>query len=91
MVTLESELQLHPQVALRPEPFGALAYHYGNRRLIFLRHPDMVKVVRALDGSQPLGAVLSACDVAPQRWESFVQAIGQLESSEIVVASTTAG
>ena len=84
-MTLESELQLHPQVALRPEPFGALAYHYGNRRLIFLKHPDMVKVVRALDGSQPLGAVLSSCNVAPQRWESFVQALGQLESSEIVV------
>ncbi|MCY7299756.1 MAG: mycofactocin biosynthesis chaperone MftB, partial [Ilumatobacteraceae bacterium] len=29
-------LALHPQVALRPEPFGALAYHYGNRRLVFL-------------------------------------------------------
>ena len=28
---------LDPQVALRPEPFGALAYHYGNRRLIFLQ------------------------------------------------------
>ena len=86
MVTLESELQLHPQVALRPEPFGALAYHYGNRRLIFLKNPDMVKVVRALDGSQPLGVVLSNCDVAPQRWDSFVQALGQLESSEILVA-----
>jgi putative mycofactocin binding protein MftB len=89
VVTLESELQLHPQVALRPEPFGALAYHYGTRRLVFLKHPDMVKVVRALDGSHTLGAVLSACEVAPQRWESFVQAIGQLESSEIVVASST--
>jgi putative mycofactocin binding protein MftB len=37
---------MHPQVALRPEPFGALAYHYGNRRLVFLRHPDIVRVVR---------------------------------------------
>ncbi|MGZ4705982.1 MAG: mycofactocin biosynthesis chaperone MftB, partial [Acidimicrobiales bacterium] len=25
--------RLDPRVALRPEPFGALAYHYGNRRL----------------------------------------------------------
>ena len=43
---LNSSLQLHPQVALRPEPFGALAYHYGNRRLLFLKHPDMVRVVQ---------------------------------------------
>ena len=31
------ELQLDPEVALRREPFGALAYHYGTRRLTFLR------------------------------------------------------
>ena len=30
-------LQLDPEVALRHEPFGALAYHYGTRRLTFLR------------------------------------------------------
>jgi putative mycofactocin binding protein MftB len=23
--------------SLRPEPFGALAYHYGTRRLVFLK------------------------------------------------------
>ncbi len=39
VLTLDAPLELHPQVALRPEPFGALAYHYGNRRLIFLKHP----------------------------------------------------
>src|SRR5690606_22285044 len=41
-------LELDSQVALRPEPFGALAYHYRTRRLIFLKHPDIVTVVRSL-------------------------------------------
>jgi len=45
---LDLSLELHPQVALRPEPFGALAYHYGNRRLVFLKHADMVTVARQL-------------------------------------------
>ena len=27
-----SHYRLHPSVALRPEPFGALAYHYGSRK-----------------------------------------------------------
>ena len=45
---LDRRLELDPQVAMRPEPFGALAYHYGNRRLIFLKHPDVVRVVGAL-------------------------------------------
>jgi putative mycofactocin binding protein MftB len=40
---------LSPSVALRPEPFGALAYHFGNRRLTFLKRPELVAVVRDLD------------------------------------------
>ena len=55
---LERRLRLDPQVALRPEPFGALAYHYGNRRLVFLRHPDMLRVVRALDDSETVADAL---------------------------------
>ena len=83
-VTLESELRLHPQVALRPEPFGALAYHYGNRRLVFLKHPDVVSVVRELEGSDNVGAALAACGVAEQRWPSFVKALDSLRESQVV-------
>ena len=39
---------MHEQVALRPEPFGALAYHYGNRRLNFLRAKELVTLVESL-------------------------------------------
>lgn len=39
---------LHPQVAVRPEPFGALLYHFGTRRLSFLRDPALGAVVRTL-------------------------------------------
>lgn len=81
---LTRALELHPQVALRPEPFGALAYHYGNRRLIFLRHPDVVRVVRVLGEHPTLEAALVACDIAPARWPSFVTALERLEGSEII-------
>jgi putative mycofactocin binding protein MftB len=84
-VTLESELRLHPQVALRPEPFGALAYHYGNRRLVFLKHPDVVAVVRELESHATLSETLSACGVAEPRWPSFVKAIESLHESSVVV------
>ena len=39
---------LNPQVALRPEPFGALAYHFGTRRLSFLKSRELVRVVESL-------------------------------------------
>ncbi|MCC6435565.1 MAG: mycofactocin biosynthesis chaperone MftB [Acidimicrobiales bacterium] len=83
---LARALELHPQVAVRPEPFGALAYHYGNRRLVFLRHPDVVKVVEALADHADLAATLRACGVAEARWPGFVKALAQLERSEIIRA-----
>ena len=83
-VALDTALELHPQVAVRPEPFGALAYHYGNRRLIFLKHPDVVSVVNNLAAHDCLQSTLDACGVAPERCPSFVTALSSLESSEIV-------
>lgn len=83
-ITVDSALELHPQVALRPEPFGALAYHYGNRRLVFLKHPDVVRVVSTLADHPTLADALRAAEVAPSRWPSFVKALSSLESSEVI-------
>jgi putative mycofactocin binding protein MftB len=83
-VALDAPLELHPQVALRPEPFGALAYHYGNRRLVFLKSPDVLAVVRALGDHATLADALSACGVEERRWPSFVAALDSLEHSEVV-------
>ncbi len=79
-------LTLHPDVALRTEPFGALAYHYGNRRLVFLRHPDLVAVVHALDGRRTVAEMLDATAIAPRRRPSFVAAITSLFDSEMLCA-----
>jgi putative mycofactocin binding protein MftB len=82
--SLGRALELDPQVALRPEPFGALAYHYGTRRLVFLRHPDMVTVARAVGGHPTLAAALVACDVDERRWPSFDRAFASLLRSGVV-------
>jgi mycofactocin biosynthesis protein MftB len=83
-VTLDTALEVHPQVALRPEPFGALAYHYGNRRLVFLKSPDILAVVQSLSEHASVGDALQACGVAERRWPSFVSALESLEHSEVV-------
>ena len=83
-LTLESACEMHPQVALRPEPFGALAYHYGNRRLVFLRHPDIVRVVRNLNQYASLQEALESEHIDAARWPAFVQAISSLTTSEII-------
>ena len=40
--------RLHPQVAVRPEPFGALLYHFGTRKLSFLKNRTILAVVQSL-------------------------------------------
>jgi len=81
---LDERLTLHPQVALRPEPFGALAYHYGNRKLIFLKHPDVVRLVRSLDGTGTTAEKLAECDIDEARWPSFEKALANLQASEML-------
>lgn len=83
-VSLDSVLVLSPSVALRPEPFGALAYHFGNRRLTFLKRPELVSVVSSFDGSRTLEEVLTACDVPPPQWPAFQTALERLVESDMV-------
>jgi putative mycofactocin binding protein MftB len=81
---LDRHLELDAQVALRPEPFGALAYHYGNRKLIFLKHPDVVRVVQALAEHETLADTLAACEIDEARWPSFERALTALTESEML-------
>jgi len=75
--------ELDPQVALRPEPFGALAYHYGNRRLTFLRSPDLVELVRTLGDHPSVGDGLAAT-IEVERRPSFERALESLAESEVI-------
>lgn len=81
----EAAYRLSPRVGLRPEPFGALAYHYDTRRLVFLKSPDLVDLVRALDQHPSAGAAIDAV-VAPVagRRPSYVTALASLCESGVV-------
>ena len=57
---LDAGWRLHPQVALRPEPFGALLYHFGTRKLSFLKDRTVVSVVRSLPAHPNARAALQA-------------------------------
>ncbi len=81
---LHAPYRLDPQVSLRPEDFGALAYHFGNRKLSFVKHPDLLRVLELLDSECTLADALEAAGVAEQRWPSFVKALETLEASEMV-------
>jgi putative mycofactocin binding protein MftB len=87
-VTLDPDRRyaLHPQVALRPEPFGALAYHYGNRRLTFLKSSDLVELVRDLSRYATVAEALEASGVDEERRATYLRALATLESSGVIDA-----
>jgi putative mycofactocin binding protein MftB len=85
-VTLTGAYELHPQVALRPEPFGALAYHYGNRRLVFVRKPELVTLLESLAEHPSLAAAFDAGDIDARRRPAFLKALEGLAESEIIRA-----
>jgi putative mycofactocin binding protein MftB len=88
---LDRAFALHPQVALRPEPFGALAYHYGNRKLIFLKHDDIVRVVGTLAEHPTLRDALITAGIAERRWPAFERAVASLVESEMIGERTLVG
>jgi putative mycofactocin binding protein MftB len=73
-----------PQVALRPEPFGALAYHFGTRRLSFLKSRMLLSLVQAL-GAHPTGRdACEAVGVPPEELSSYEAALTQLAATGMI-------
>jgi putative mycofactocin binding protein MftB len=71
-------------VALRPEPFGALAYHFGNRKLSFLKSKMLVTVVEALADHPSAAAALTACGVPEAQRTTYARALADLARSQMI-------
>jgi putative mycofactocin binding protein MftB len=76
--------QLAPKVALRPEPFGALAYHYSTRRLSFLRSQKLVAVVESLSDHPSARAACEAAGVEMREWATYNRALASLARSSMI-------
>jgi putative mycofactocin binding protein MftB len=81
---LHERWALSPSVALRPEPFGALAYHFGNRKLIFLKRPELVAVVRGLASAADVRSALVAAGVPEAGWPAYLSALDGLAASDMI-------
>ena len=81
--------RLHHQVAVRPEPFGALLYHFGTRKLSFLKNRTIVDVVKSLDEQPDAIAALRAAGVGDQQQAPYLHALGVLVKSNMLVCKET--
>lgn len=81
---LDEAWALAPGVALRLEPFGALAYHFGNRRLTFLKRRRLVELVQALSESADVRAALASVGVPPADVPAYLGALRGLASADVI-------
>ena len=75
-------------VALRPEPFGALVYHFGNRKLSFLKSKPLVAVVESLGEHPSADATLVACGVPAAQHPAYRRALADLARSQMIERRT---
>jgi putative mycofactocin binding protein MftB len=81
---LDEAWTLAPSVALRPEPFGALAYHFGNRRLTFLKRPELVRVVRALASERDVRSAMRSAGIRDAEQPAYVAALEGLAAADMI-------
>ncbi|KAA8963664.1 MAG: mycofactocin biosynthesis chaperone MftB [Mycobacterium sp.] len=81
--------RLHPQVAVRPEPFGALLYHFGTRRLSFLKNRTILTVVQSLVDHPDVRAACRAAGVDDAQQRPYLHALEVLAKSNMVVPQSS--
>ncbi|HEU5416943.1 MAG TPA: mycofactocin biosynthesis chaperone MftB [Streptosporangiaceae bacterium] len=81
---LDAAWRLHPQVSLRPERFGALLYHFGTRRLSFLKSPALLAVVSSLAGEPSARAACRAAGISAADLPAYTAALARLAGSQMI-------
>ena len=70
---------------MRPEPFGALLYHFGTRKLSFLKNRVILSVVETLADNPDARSALRAAGVGAADEAPYLHALGVLAASNMLV------
>ena len=84
MSILDQAWGLAPQVSVRPEPFGALLYHFGTRRLSFLKDRRLLAVVQSLDDAPTARQACAAAGVEPGEFRAYERALARLAETDML-------
>jgi len=81
---LDRAWQVDPRVSMRPEPFGALLYHFGTRRLSFLKNQTVLAVVRSLADHPSARSACLAAGVPEAELPAYARALATLAESTMI-------
>ena len=85
---LDAAWRLHPQVSIRPERFGALLYHFGTRRLSFLKNPALLAVVSGLATHPSARAACADAGIEAAELPAYTRALATLAESQMICGRT---
>lgn len=80
---------VHPQVSVRPERFGALLYHFGTRRLSFLKDRQLLAVLEHLDAAPTARAACEQAEVEPAALPAYEAALARLAATDMLEERTS--
>ncbi len=83
-LVLDRAYDVSPRVAIRPESFGALLYHFGTRRLSFLKDPLLLATVRALADAPTARAACENAGVTEAQLPSYAKALQTLVTTDML-------
>ena len=81
---LDRAYDLSPRVAVRPESFGALLYHFGTRRLSFLKDRRLLAAVQALPAAPSAREACAAAGIAEAELPTYARALAQLADTDMI-------
>ncbi|MEU9456194.1 mycofactocin biosynthesis chaperone MftB [Streptomyces sp. NPDC048277] len=85
---LDRAWDLHPQVSVRPEPFGALLYHFGTRKLSFLKDRRLLTAVQSLKDAPTARAACRTAGIGEAELPRYARALAALAHSSMVIGRT---
>jgi putative mycofactocin binding protein MftB len=81
---LDAAWQVPAQVSIRPERFGALLYHFGTRRLSFLKSRALYEVVSGLGDHPTARDACAHAGVPDAELPAYRAALVSLAASDMI-------
>ena len=87
---LDRAWELDHRVSIRPESFGALLYHFGTRRLSFLKDRRLLDVVQRLPDATSAREACLAAGLTDSDLPTYGRALSTLAATDMIVERTPA-
>ena len=84
LALLDRAWQVHPSVSVRPESFGALLYHFGTRRLSFLKDRRLLAAVQRLGQAPTAREACLSAGVGGDELPAYAAALATLATTDMI-------